>query len=121
MTKSEFQMAHGPTWSKIVAEPAFFAALQICGAERLSEIENLSAAEIEAHGKVHLANFQGHLKTESILLNLAVESQVDGFDLPPADYGAPAPGEEPAVEPSDLPVFTKPPQRPTKASKRKTK
>ena len=106
MTKAEFHEVHGPIWEKIVREPSFFAAMQVCGSERLKEIENLSAAEIESNGKVHLASFQGHLKTESILLGLAIESQDGGVDLPPADYGAPAPEDSPffpIVEPPPKP------------------
>lgn len=128
MTKAQFQEAHGSAWSKIVAEPAFFSALQVCGAERLREIENLSAAEIETNGKVHLANFQGHLKTESILLGLAIEAQGGGFDLPTANYNAPIPGEdqpEQAEQPVSFPIFEqqstppKPQKKPKKRTKRK--
>lgn len=85
MTKSEFQQAHGEDWAKIAASPAFRAALMVCGAERLREIENLTPEQIESNGRVHLASFQGHLKTESILLDLAVES-IGGFDVPEATY-----------------------------------
>jgi len=114
MTREQFQQAHGAIWSKIVAEPCFFDALRLAGAERLREIENLTAAEIEVHGRVHLASFQGHLKTESILLGLAVEVQGEGFDLPAADYGAPTEPERPPVTPPD----SEPVRKSTKPRKR---
>ena len=113
MTRADFQKVHGPAWEQIVRHPAFFAAMQVCGAGRLREIENLSAAEIEAHGKVHLANFQGHLKTESILLGMAIESQGDAVDLQQlADYGAPVPSEAPI-----FPVFEPTPKPKTRKRK----
>lgn len=105
MTKGEFQAAYGAHWAQIVAHPSFFSAMQVCGSERLKEIENLTAEQIESHGRVHLANFQGHLKTESILLNLAIESQEGGFDIPDADYGVP---DQPETDPNaehQSPIF----------------
>lgn len=114
MTKIEFQKAHGPAWEQMVRHPAFFAAMQVCGSERLREIEHLSAAEIETHGKVHLANFQGHLITESILLSLAIESTAGGPDLPPMDYGAPVPEES-----AFFPIIEQRPARTTTRKKSK--
>lgn len=93
MTKGEFQKVHGATWDQIVRQPAFFAAMQVCSSDTLREIENLSAAEIQANGSTHLAIFQGHLKTETILLSMAAESAPEGSGLPEADYGAPVPLE----------------------------
>lgn len=87
MTEAEFQAAHGAHWAQIVAHPSFFAAMQVCGSRRLKEIENLTVGQIEASGRVHLANFQGHLQTEAILLGLAIESQDGDFDIPQGDYG----------------------------------
>lgn len=110
MTKAEFQAAHGPAWARVVGDPSFFAAMQVCSAERLREIENLSAGEIEANGKIHLSNFQGHLKTEAILLELAVEAQGSGFDLPPSDYGAPV-GDEKAAPTEPEPLFKPSPKK----------
>lgn len=87
----------------LVKDPAFFAAMLVASSERLREIENLTADEIERNGKVHLANFQGHLKTENILLNLAVES-TDGLgEMPDSDYGIPD-GEIIHPDPSDAPL-----------------
>jgi len=99
MTKAEFQQAHGSMWAQIVRQPAFLDAIRVCGSERLNEITNLSPEQIELHGRIHLANFQGHLQTEATLLSLALEMQGDTFDLPPADYGVP---EIPEVEPTPV-------------------
>lgn len=85
MTKAEFLQVHGEDWAKIAASPAFRSALMVCGAERLREIENLTPEQIESNGRAYLANFQGHLKTETILLDLSVES-IGGFDVPEATY-----------------------------------
>lgn len=128
MTKEQFREVHGAEWARTVSLPSFFSAMRLCSAERLLEIENLSASEIEMNGKVHLASFQGHLKTESILIGLAIETQPGGFDLPPADYSAPIPEDDPNKPQSEplvsFPVFEpkKPQPKPQKKpQKRKRK
>lgn len=91
MTKAEFHEAHGAEWAEFTSRPSFFAAMQLVSANKLESISKLTDEQISEHGKEILADFRGHINVENALIDLAVSSPENTFDMPPETYGANTP------------------------------
>lgn len=121
-----FQGEHGAAWSATVGSPAFLAAFTLSNLEKIQAIAVLTDDEIEAHGKIILADLRGHLKYETALIGLHERKTFVFGDLPEPDY--PNPVVEAAAELSETEsattagqpiVFQVPPETPEPRKKRK--
>ena len=72
---SDFQSEHGQAWGEIVNSPAFGAAMQLLNLEKMTMIAALAPEEIEAKGKLLLADLVGHLNHENNLASLGVRRE----------------------------------------------
>lgn len=67
-----FQKEHGEAWNSIVQSPAFGAAMQHLNLQKIADITALTPEDIEAKGKLVLADLVGHLNHENNLVGLSV-------------------------------------------------
>lgn len=91
----QFQKNYGQAWAGITQSPAFIAAFTLANVEKLQAIALLTDEEINANGKIILADLRGHLKYENGLLALHQRKEFVFQDLPRETYPSP---EEEALE-----------------------
>ncbi len=78
---TDFQSQHGATWAGIIAHPAFAAAMQYLNIAKINSIAALTDAEIEANGKLILADLRGHLNHEGDLIRIAAAKEIRFGDV----------------------------------------
>lgn len=85
----EFQARFGGEYNGIVTSECFAQALSIANSEKIQVIALLTDEEIDARGKIILADLRGHLKYEAALLGLGERKEFVFGQLPPEEYPDP--------------------------------
>lgn len=86
----DFQARHGANWAAIVNEPILNDALLTVNSGLLTEIAQMSPAEIASpSGNVVLAILKGQLMHERALIELSILQPDATSDLPAETYGEP--------------------------------
>lgn len=113
---TDFQEQHGQEWSAITATPAFSAAMLLLNMEKINAIAALTPEEIEAKGRLVLADFVGHLNHENGLASLAGRQE---FVFTEVRETYPDPIVEHAQETVAAPAEQSSPSKPPKPRKKK--
>lgn len=115
-----FREEHGDQWGAITQEPAFAGAMSHLNLEKIARIASLTDEEIEAHGKLILADLRGHLQHENDLFTLATKQDLTFRALPPEEYSDPLEEIETngaGPSPQSQPAPEKPPKPPRRKKK----
>jgi len=115
-----FQRDHGDQWNSIIEHPSFGAAMQFLNARKINEVSQLSDEDIEAKGKLILADLRGHLNHENDLMRLSVMKSLVFGAPPPESYADPVTEINAAPQsptPLDPPVIHTQPPKPRKKRK----
>lgn len=91
----QFQQDHGAQWNQIIDSPAFGAAMLYLNTQKITSITQLSDDDIEARGKLVLADLRGHLNHENDLMRLHVMKSLEWNAAIPETYPS---AEEEAAE-----------------------
>ncbi len=113
---TDFQEQYGEEWGRITSAPAFGAAMLLLNMEKINAIAALSPEEIEAKGKLVLADLVGHLNHENGLASLHARKE---FVFTEVRETYPEPVAEHAQEAGLIPTDPKEPPKPPKTRKKK--